>query len=256
MLSREDLSNRLLYLSPNAKYVFWLNEPSNPSNSKGYSNLVTIQNWLVYWDPLNVTVCPTLSEIQAPSAATIAAYIAALFSATSPTVEWAAVQTKPFLFSGAYNDLTGKPTIPSAQVNSDWNSSSGLSQVLNKPTIPVILSRSFSTPTFSSSTTATQLSTTRDALVSYCYNATVTISVLAGQSVTASLKYADNSGMTTNPVLVDTSITSNSGVLGLTQVNALKLSGIVPAGKFRQVTFSVSGATAPSALASGQEVLL
>lgn len=28
------------------------------------------------------------------------------------------------------------PTIPSAQVNSDWNSVSGLSQILNKPTIP------------------------------------------------------------------------------------------------------------------------
>jgi hypothetical protein len=29
-----------------------------------------------------------------------------------------------------------KPTIPAAQVNSDWNSSSGVSQILNKPTIP------------------------------------------------------------------------------------------------------------------------
>jgi len=28
------------------------------------------------------------------------------------------------------------PTIPSAQVNSDWNSGSGVSQILNKPTIP------------------------------------------------------------------------------------------------------------------------
>ena len=40
------------------------------------------------------------------------------------------------LFSGAYADLTGKPTIPSAQVNSDWNSISGVSQIFNKPTIP------------------------------------------------------------------------------------------------------------------------
>ena len=38
--------------------------------------------------------------------------------------------------SGSYNDLTNKPTIPAAQVNSDWNASSGVSQILNKPTIP------------------------------------------------------------------------------------------------------------------------
>lgn len=36
--------------------------------------------------------------------------------------------------SGSYNDLSNKPTIPAAQVNSDWNSSSGVSQILNKPT--------------------------------------------------------------------------------------------------------------------------
>lgn len=42
----------------------------------------------------------------------------------------------PTLFSGNYNDLTNKPTIPAAQVNSDWNSVSGVSQILNKPTIP------------------------------------------------------------------------------------------------------------------------
>lgn len=44
------------------------------------------------------------------------------------------------LFSGDYNDLTNKPTIPAAQVNSDWNSTSGVSEILNKPTIPDELS--------------------------------------------------------------------------------------------------------------------
>lgn len=37
--------------------------------------------------------------------------------------------------SGSYNDLTDKPTIPSAQVNSDWNATSGSAQILNKPTL-------------------------------------------------------------------------------------------------------------------------
>ena len=40
--------------------------------------------------------------------------------------------------SGSYNDLTDKPTIPSAQIQSDWNQSDNtqLDYIKNKPTIP------------------------------------------------------------------------------------------------------------------------
>lgn len=38
--------------------------------------------------------------------------------------------------TGSYNDLTDKPVIPAAQVNSDWNATSGVTQILNKPVIP------------------------------------------------------------------------------------------------------------------------
>ena len=40
--------------------------------------------------------------------------------------------------SGSYNDLNDKPTIPDAQVNSDWNATSGISQILNKPTLSIV----------------------------------------------------------------------------------------------------------------------
>lgn len=40
--------------------------------------------------------------------------------------------------SGAYSDLTGKPTIPAAQVNVDWNSLSGITQILNKPALATV----------------------------------------------------------------------------------------------------------------------
>ena len=42
--------------------------------------------------------------------------------------------------SGSYNDLTDKPTIPAAQVQSDWNESDTTSKayILNKPTIPTV----------------------------------------------------------------------------------------------------------------------
>lgn len=37
--------------------------------------------------------------------------------------------------TGSYNDLINKPTIPAAQVNSDWNATSGVAAILNKPTV-------------------------------------------------------------------------------------------------------------------------
>lgn len=40
--------------------------------------------------------------------------------------------------TGSYDDLVNKPTIPAAQVNSDWNSNSGVSQILNKPTLATV----------------------------------------------------------------------------------------------------------------------
>ena len=40
--------------------------------------------------------------------------------------------------SGSYNDLSNKPTIPAAQVNSDWNAASGVAQILNKPTLATV----------------------------------------------------------------------------------------------------------------------
>ena len=36
-------------------------------------------------------------------------------------------------FTGSYTDLTDKPTIPAAQVQSDWNATTGMGVILNKP---------------------------------------------------------------------------------------------------------------------------
>lgn len=40
--------------------------------------------------------------------------------------------------TGDYDDLINKPSIPAAQVNSDWNASSGVAQILNKPTLAAV----------------------------------------------------------------------------------------------------------------------
>lgn len=40
--------------------------------------------------------------------------------------------------SGEYDDLLNKPSIPSPQVNSDWNATSGIAEILNKPTLSTV----------------------------------------------------------------------------------------------------------------------
>ena len=40
--------------------------------------------------------------------------------------------------SGSYNDLSDKPSIPAAQVNSDWNANSGVAEILNKPNLATV----------------------------------------------------------------------------------------------------------------------
>lgn len=117
-------------------------------------------------------------------------------------------------------------------------------------------SPSFSTPTFSSATTATRLSTTRSASVIYTFPTSMT-TLITSQSLTATLQYADDVGMSTNLVTVNSDVQGCSGILSLTLSGRLQVQGIIPAGKYRRVVLSQSGgATVPTTLSSGQEVLL
>lgn len=117
-------------------------------------------------------------------------------------------------------------------------------------------SLSFSTPTFSSATSSTQLSATRNAQVLYTFPTSMT-SLLTSQALTATLQYADDSGFTTNVITVNTDVQGCSGILSLTLSGRLQVQGIIPAAKYRKVTLSqTGGATVPTTLASGQEVLL
>lgn len=122
--------------------------------------------------------------------------------------------------------------------------------LINKPVA------TYSSPNFSSITTANQLSTTKDAVVVYVFPTTMT-SLLASQSLTATLQYADDSGMSTNLVTVCIDTNGCSGILSLTLNGRLQLNGRIPAGKYRKVTLSQSGgATIPTTISSSQEVLI
>lgn len=70
---------------------------------------------------------PTISDLE-----TIRSGAAAGATAVQPSA-LATVAT-----SGSYDDLTNKPSIPAAQVNADWDAVTGISQILNKPTIPTV----------------------------------------------------------------------------------------------------------------------
>lgn len=62
--------------------------------------------------------------------------------AETDTSSLAYIENKPNLAtvatSGSYSDLSNKPTIPAAQVNSDWNATSGVARILNKPSLATV----------------------------------------------------------------------------------------------------------------------
>ena len=68
------------------------------------------------------------------------AYTATEQSKLSGIESGAQVNVKPDwnASAGAAAEILNKPTIPAAQVNSDWNSSSGVSQILNKPSLATV----------------------------------------------------------------------------------------------------------------------
>ena len=69
----------------------------------------------------------------------------------------------PVATSGSYNDLTNKPSIPDPQVNSDWNATSGVAKILNKPTLAAV------------ATSGSYTDLTDKPTIPTVYNATLTI---------------------------------------------------------------------------------
>lgn len=83
-----------------------------------------------YDDLIDHPVIPDVSDYYTKEETYSQNEVNTLLGAKADTSSLAAVAT-----SGDYDDLTNKPTIPAAQVNSDWNSTSGVSEILNKPTV-------------------------------------------------------------------------------------------------------------------------
>ena len=86
-----------------------------------------------YTDLTNKPTIPDVSNYYTKSETYNQTEVNNLLSTKADTSSLSTVAT-----TGDYDDLINKPTIPAAQVNSDWNSSSGVSQILNKPTLATV----------------------------------------------------------------------------------------------------------------------
>ena len=207
--------------------------------------------------------------------------------------------------SGAYADLSGKPSIPAAQVQSDWNAVSGIGVILNKPTMTggtvtsiaagsglsggtITTSGTISLPNVGSAgsyntvttdaqgrvssgsmrsqssatrtlNTTFQVSATRDAVVQYAVQTTITASIAGGQDADVFLDIASDSGFTTNVQSLDVAPCSQTYTLAIAlqgvQKCAAQVRGFVPAGYYARIR-TVSNTGAPAfAYRLGQEVL-
>lgn len=107
------------------------NDNTKVSFIKNKPNLATVATSGSYSDLSNT---PTLGTAAAASTSDFAtAAQGALADTAVQPADLATVAT-----SGSYADLSNKPTIPAAQVNADWNSSSGVSEILNKPNLATV----------------------------------------------------------------------------------------------------------------------
>lgn len=158
--------------------------------------------------------------------------------------------------TGAYSDLSGKPSIPAAQVNSDWNAVSGLAQILNKPTLNT-QSQSSATRSLNS---AFQPSSTQNAVVIYSVQIATTLSLTTGQSGSCFLEVCASSSFASGVQTITSVTNAQTGTLtlglGLTQTYSGTVMGFVPAGYYARLRTANNTGTPTFTYMSGQEILV
>lgn len=165
--------------------------------------------------------------------------------------------------SGSYTDLSNKPTIPAAQVNSDWNASTGIAQILNKPTIN---SRSYNNTASHSIVTGTgatgfQISSTRESEVRYNLTIVTTATLVTGAVGVIVLEMAPTNSVTPSDWveigrLTNGQVFSLAVAIGCTQTISGQLSAAVPVGYYVKLRSINTTGTPIYTYNSGQEVLL
>ena len=94
--------------------------------------------------------------------------------------------------SGDYGDLSNKPTIPAAQVNSDWNAVSGVAQILNKPTLALVATSG----DYNDLSNTPNIPTVNDATITVTQGGVTKGSFTLNQSSASTIALDDNIGAT------------------------------------------------------------
>lgn len=89
--------------------------------------------------------------------------------------------------SGSYADLLNTPTIPAAQVNSDWNANSGVAEILNKPSLATVATSG----AYSDLTGTPTIPTVNDATLTITQNGTSAGTFTANASSNATIALTD-----------------------------------------------------------------
>jgi hypothetical protein len=151
--------------------------------------------------------------------------------------------------SGSYNDLSNKPTIPAAQVNSDWNAASGVAQILNKPSLATVATTGDyddlidkpTIPTVNDATLTIQKNSTAigtftaNASADKTINITVPTTAADVSALPASTKYGASISVSINTTdyKVTTTLKDQDGnTLGTAQVIDLPLESVVVNGSY------------------------
>lgn len=164
-------------------------------------------------------------------------------------------------FDGDYANLSNKPTIPSSQVNSDWNAVSGVTQIVNKPEIPSV-TRTTSTSTLSlvgTGATGTQIHATKDSTVRYNVSTSTTSSIGGPATSVVILKICATNSSTEGdwtPVATAENDQTITLAIALQSIQVVKeqLCSDVPAGWYVKLVNSGSGTHSESFI-TGQKTI-
>lgn len=155
--------------------------------------------------------------------------------------------------------MIGKPTIPAAQVKSDWNASGTVAEILNKPAIPTVTPPAQSQPARTLNSIF-QISATRPAIVTYSIQITVTASIAGGQNGDIILEIASNAGFTTNVQTLAIGGNGQTYTLAIAlqgvQPTTNNLTGFVPAGYYVRLRTVNNTGTPAYLMRAQQEALL
>lgn len=251
----------------------WIFQHGQLIASMGHSTMndAPIETW--YFDETSMAVDDGTDESLALKPIDIPVEEPGRYLRTMVQSDWNMTINKPTLFSGAYNDLTGKPTIPNYTAGTGISiSGNTITNTLPGQTVTLTAGNRISiTGTYPNFTIAYieptpnivtrsvnsnyTISTTKQATVFYSVTCSVTNPLVAGTSTAmAFLEYSVNSGTTWS---LPSQNGNSSGVglavaIQLTNGQTGVLAGVIPANALTRIRTTTSG-TGSVISVTGQE---